>query len=72
MILIRMHLALTHWDSPFINFRDFAFPDGRGDGYRWVHIKRFHLPLASPSDQNLLAGNRPVRSQPQDHRKSGI
>ncbi|WP_329395013.1 hypothetical protein [Streptomyces melanogenes] len=49
-----MHDALTHWDSPFINFRDFDFPDGRGHGYRWVQIKRFHLALGSPTDQDLL------------------
>ncbi|MFG3346209.1 hypothetical protein ACGF1Z_14240 [Streptomyces sp. NPDC048018] len=50
-----MRHALTHWDSPFVNFRDFAFPDGWGHGFRWVHIKRFHLPPASPVDQDLLA-----------------
>jgi hypothetical protein len=50
-----MHHALTHWDSPFINFKDFGFPDGRGHGYRWVHIKRFHLPLVPPADHDLLA-----------------
>lgn len=49
-----MHHALAHWDSPFINFRDFDFPDGLGHGYRWVHIKRFHLPPAPPADQDLL------------------
>ncbi|MHC5262076.1 hypothetical protein ACYSUO_29665 [Streptomyces sp. UC4497] len=49
-----MHHALTHWDSPFINFKDYDFPDGQGHGYRWVHIKRFHLPLGSPTDQDLL------------------
>ncbi|TGG80051.1 hypothetical protein D8771_23105 [Streptomyces albus] len=47
--------ALAHWDSPFINFRDFAFPDGRGHGYRWVHMKRFHLPYDAPDDRDLLA-----------------
>ncbi|MGW7182818.1 hypothetical protein ACWGII_19125 [Streptomyces sp. NPDC054855] len=50
-----MHHALTHWDSPFVNFRDFGFSDRRGHGYRWVHIKRFHLPLTSLDDQGLLA-----------------
>ncbi|MFI2242550.1 hypothetical protein [Streptomyces chrestomyceticus] len=49
-----MHHALTHWDSPFINFKDFGFPDGRGHGFRWVHIKRFHLPSGSPTDEDLL------------------
>ncbi|MCX4781501.1 hypothetical protein [Streptomyces sp. NBC_01264] len=50
-----MDHALAFWDSPFINFRHFDFPDGLGHGYRWVHIKRFHLPPASPADQDLLA-----------------
>ncbi|MFK8845569.1 hypothetical protein [Streptomyces sp. Ac-502] len=50
-----MHHALTHWDSPFVNFKDYDFPDGRGHGFRWVHIKRFHLPSGSPTDQDLLA-----------------
>ncbi|MFF2042546.1 hypothetical protein ACFVVX_19165 [Kitasatospora sp. NPDC058170] len=50
----RQH-ALTLWDSPFINFRDFAFPDGEGHGYRWVDIKRFHLPGDPPDDRGLLA-----------------
>lgn len=49
-----MHGALTHWDSPFINFRDFDLPAGLGHGFRWVHIKRFHLPPAPPADQDLL------------------
>ncbi|MFD4657815.1 hypothetical protein ACFWP2_19550 [Kitasatospora sp. NPDC058444] len=47
--------ALTHRDSPFVNFRDFAFPDGRGHGHRWVHMKRFHLPSDAPDDRDLLA-----------------
>ncbi|MFF5287154.1 hypothetical protein [Streptomyces sp. NPDC012756] len=46
--------ALTHWDSPFVNFRDFAFPDGQGHGYRWVHMKRFRLSAGAPDDRNLL------------------
>ncbi|MFF0559329.1 hypothetical protein [Streptomyces sp. NPDC004266] len=46
--------ALTHVDSLFINFRDFAFPDGRGHGYRWVDMKRFHLPPDTPDDGHLL------------------
>ncbi|WP_229852971.1 hypothetical protein [Streptomyces albospinus] len=50
-----MHDALTHWDSPFINFKEFDFPEGRGHGFRWVHIKRFHLPPGSPTEQDLLA-----------------
>ncbi len=50
-----MHHSLTYWDSPFINFRDFDFPDGRSHGYRWVHIKRFHLPADMPADRDLLA-----------------
>ncbi|MDQ0846979.1 hypothetical protein QFZ68_006659 [Streptomyces sp. V1I6] len=54
-MLFGMQQALTHRDSPFINFKDFDFPDGRGHGYRWVHIKRFHLPDDSPTDQDLLA-----------------
>jgi hypothetical protein len=54
-MLLGMQQALTHRDSPFINFKDFDFPDGRGHGYRWVHIKRFHLPDDSPTDQDLLA-----------------
>ncbi|PJM97911.1 hypothetical protein CG740_38570 [Streptomyces sp. CB01201] len=53
-MLVGMHHALTHWDSPFINFKDFDFPGGRGHGYRWVQIKRFHLPPGSPTDQDLL------------------
>lgn len=54
-MLTGMHPALTHWDSPFINFKDFDFPDGLGHGHRWVHIKRFHLPVGSPADRDLLA-----------------
>ncbi|MFB6837886.1 hypothetical protein [Streptomyces sp. NPDC056361] len=47
--------ALTHWDSIIINFRDFAFPEGKGHGYRWVHLKRFRLPSDVPGDRDLLA-----------------
>ncbi|WP_331766887.1 hypothetical protein [Embleya sp. NBC_00896] len=47
--------ALTHWDSLFVNFRDFDFPDGRGHGYRWVDIKRFRLPTDVSDDRDLLA-----------------
>ncbi|MFD7232243.1 hypothetical protein [Streptomyces sp. NPDC059881] len=50
-----MHHALVHWDGPFINFKDFAFPDGRGHGCRWVHTKRFHLPDDASDDRALLA-----------------
>jgi hypothetical protein len=50
-----MHHSLTHWDSPFINFKDFEFPDGRGHGFRWVHIKQFHLSAGTPTDRELLA-----------------
>ncbi|MGK9462043.1 MULTISPECIES: hypothetical protein [unclassified Streptomyces] len=50
-----MHHSLTHRDSPFINFKDFEFPDGRGHGFRWVHIKRFHLSAGTPTDRELLA-----------------
>ncbi|MFD5920886.1 hypothetical protein ACFVYP_28440 [Kitasatospora sp. NPDC058201] len=51
----RQH-GLTLWDGSFINFRDFAFPDGEGHGYRWVDIKRFRL-LGDPPDDR--AGWRP-------------
>ncbi|MFJ8540306.1 hypothetical protein [Streptomyces sp. NPDC093591] len=47
--------ALTHWDSPFVNFRHFDFEDGRGHGYRWVHVKRFHLPTDASTDRDLLS-----------------
>jgi hypothetical protein len=50
-----MHHSLTHWDSPFISFKDFDFPVRRGHGYRWVHIKRLHLPAGSLTDRDLLA-----------------
>ncbi|WP_344439917.1 hypothetical protein [Kitasatospora nipponensis] len=46
--------ALTHWDSPFVNFVTFAFPDGLGDACRWVHLKRFHLPAGAPRDDRAL------------------
>ncbi|MEX0171442.1 hypothetical protein MRBLMG1_004096 [Streptomyces sp. LMG1-1-1.1] len=47
--------ALTHWDTFLINFRDFVFPDGHGHGYRWVHMKRFHLAPDVPDDRDVLA-----------------
>ncbi|MER6124745.1 hypothetical protein ABT173_19280 [Streptomyces sp. NPDC001795] len=46
---------LTHWDSPLVNFKSFDFRDGQGHGYRWVHLKRFHLPSAVSEDRDLLA-----------------
>ncbi|KPH99854.1 hypothetical protein OV450_0702 [Actinobacteria bacterium OV450] len=50
-----MQHALTHRDSPFINFKDFDFPDRRGHGHRWVSIKRFLLPAGTPNDHDLLS-----------------
>ncbi|NUP19627.1 MAG: hypothetical protein HOZ81_26825 [Streptomyces sp.] len=49
-------VRLTHWDSPFVNFRDFAFSESGGHGYRWVQVKRFRLPAEPAGDRELLAG----------------
>lgn len=50
-----MSVRLTHYDSPFVNFRHFHFPDGKGHGYRWVSVKRFRLPVGTADDRELLA-----------------
>jgi hypothetical protein len=49
------HHALVYRDGAFVNFRDHDFPEGSGHGYRWVQLKRFHLPGAPPPDRGLLA-----------------
>ncbi|MFB7709348.1 hypothetical protein [Streptomyces sp. NPDC056105] len=46
--------ALRHFDSPFVNFRDFDFGEG-SHGYRWINTKRFGLPTDTPDDRALLA-----------------
>ncbi|MFG2880155.1 hypothetical protein ACGFYU_34940 [Streptomyces sp. NPDC048337] len=50
-----MRHALAHQDSPFVNFKHFGFPGGRGHGYRWVHVKRFRLPAGPVADRDVLA-----------------
>lgn len=55
---MRPAYRLTFLDSPFVNFRDHDFPDGRGHGFRWVHIKCFRLPAETTDtvgNQDLLA-----------------
>ncbi|WP_354638421.1 hypothetical protein [Kitasatospora camelliae] len=56
-MLIDMHAEqlLVYGDSPFIDFREFHHPDGPDRCYRWVHLKRFHLPAEVPDDRSLLA-----------------
>ncbi|MFE6752448.1 hypothetical protein ACFVDQ_02495 [Streptomyces sp. NPDC057684] len=50
--------ALRHLDSPFADFRDFAFGEG-SHGYRWINTERFGLPTHAPDDRALLAARPP-------------
>lgn len=49
-----MAAVIDYRDGTVIDFRSFAFDDPRSHGFRWVDLKRFHLPAGPAADGSVL------------------